>query len=98
MMAAAAEANPEHVDQLFRNIQGTLNNIVIPFLLVVATLIFIFAILRYLFSAGEKQAEMRGLILWTIIALAAILSLWALVNLLSGYFGTGKIPTDTIYK
>ncbi len=91
LVAAAAQGSASSIAAFLANLTVVFN-VLIPVLLIIATVIFIFAILRYLFSAGEKQAEMRSLILWSVIGLAAILSLWALVNILSGFFGTDVIP------
>ena len=79
--------------------------IVLP--MVVATLVFLWGIIKYLRAGGEDEiAEARGLILWGIIFLAVMVSVWGVVNLLVDFFfhtdtdslleGKGSIPHGPI--
>lgn len=97
ILPVVAMAAPETVEGVIRRLTNTILTVVIPFLLVVATLIFIYAIIGYIRAAGEstEQEKMRALILWSVIALAAILSLWALVGFITSYVGTAGIPGAT---
>src|SRR3989344_603494 len=71
----------------------------INFLLVLATLVFLWGILKYITAGGDaaKVAEARSYIIWGIIGLAVMGSVWAVVN----YFkealgvsgGNNTIPT-----
>ena len=99
MIAASAAApliaSAAGIDTLITNVKNTLTTVVIPFLFVVATLIFIYAIISFITKAGDEaeQKKARGLILWSVVGLAAIISLWALVGFLTQYVGTAPIPT-----
>lgn len=54
---------------------------IINFLLVIATLVFIWGIVKYITAGGDsaKITEARAYILWGLIGLAVMASVWALV-------------------
>ncbi len=87
--AAARDISP--LRDFINQITTFLNSTIMPFLMVVATVIFVYGMIMYIRSAGEEQEKMRNLMLWSIIALAVILSLWSLVGILSKFFGTAVI-------
>ncbi len=87
------------------DLNDTINNFTgyaksaINFILVLATLVFLWGILKYITAGGDsaKVAEARSYIIWGIIGLAVMGSAWAIVN----YFkeaigvngGNNTIPT-----
>ncbi|MEK7630676.1 MAG: hypothetical protein AAB417_01425 [Patescibacteria group bacterium] len=84
-------------------ITGTLGGIVgalINFLIAVATLVFIFGVIRYIAAGGdaEKVKEARSYIIFAIVGLAAILGIWGIARLLATGIGGSdtNIPTLTI--
>ena len=85
-------ASARTLEDFIRGVRGTLISFVFPLLFVIATVIFVVSIIRYLYSAEADQAKIRATILWSVIALAAIISLWALVGFLTSYIGIGDIP------
>lgn len=61
-----------------------LGNGIVGLLMAVAFLLFIFGVFKYFFVKGadaKARAEGRGFILWGIIALAVLASVWGLVQL-----------------
>ena len=75
------------------NINEFLNTTIVPFLLSVAFLVFIWNVTRYFIIGGsnsDAQEKARSLALWGIIAFVVILSLWGIVNLLVSGFGLGN--------
>jgi hypothetical protein len=61
-----------------------LGNGIVGVLTAVAFLLFIFGVFKYFFVKGadaKARAEGRGFILWGIIALAVLFSVWGLVRL-----------------
>ena len=75
------------------NINEFLNTTIVPFLLSVAFLVFIWNVTRYFIIGGsnsDAQEKARSLALWGIIAFVVILSLWGIVNLLVTGFGLGN--------
>lgn len=71
-------------------------NRLIPFVIGLTVLFFLWGIFRLVFSAkdSEKREEARGYIVWGIIGLAVMVSVWGLVNLLRSTFSLDQnIPT-----
>ncbi len=87
------------------DLNGTITNFtnyalnIINFLLVIATLVFIWGIVKYVTAGGDasKISEARTYIIWGLIGLAVMGSVWVLTNWLIGVFNFGtenKIPKD----
>ena len=95
LAATPLVASATGLDDFINRVKGTVTGVVIPFLFVIATLIFIYAIILFIGKSGDEaeRTKAKGLILWTVIGLAAIISLWALVGFLTQYVGTAPIPT-----
>jgi hypothetical protein len=91
---AAAFAAPQTFSDLVQLILSYINPLA-ALLASIALLIFFYGIVLYIFKAGdgEAHAEGRQLIMWGIIALFVLTSVWALANILSstffGYTGGG---------
>lgn len=62
---------------------------IIQLLIVLATVVFLWGIIRYIASAGneEKLKEGKNLIVYGIVGLFVIISVWGLVKLLASSFG-----------
>lgn len=82
-----------NIQTFFININEFLNTTIVPFLLSVAFLVFIWNVTRYFIIGGsnsDAQEKARSLALWGIIAFVVIISLWGMVNLLVAGFGLGN--------
>jgi|GEM_PF-1625336 len=82
-----------NIQTLLININEFLNTTIVPFLLSVAFLVFIWNVTRYFIIGGsnsDAQEKARSLALWGITAFVVILSLWGIVNLLVAGFGLGN--------
>jgi len=67
-----------------------INNSLIPLIFAVAIIMFIWGVVQYfIVNADEeaKRAQGKQFMIWGIIALAVMLSVWGLVGILSGSFG-----------
>ncbi len=64
-------------------------NLLIPFLIGLGIFFIIFGVLRYITEAGneEKRIEARQFVLWGVVGVFIMLSIWGLVNILLGSFG-----------
>jgi len=73
--------------QLVGALNGALSATV-PLLLSLATLVFLWGIVKYIWSGDdEKQrTESRSFMLWGIVGLTVMVSVWALVSLLANFF------------
>ena len=67
-------------------------NIVIPILMVIATIVFIWGIISYILSAGsdERKKEAKNLIIWGLIGLFVIGAMWGLVTVIASTFGVSE--------
>ena len=84
---------------LLNKVRGILDNIV-PFLIGLAVFVIIWGIIQYVFHANEeeKRVEARMYIVWGIVGVFFMLSIWGFVNILVNTFSlnnqidSGKIP------
>lgn len=77
-----------------------LTGTVIPFLLVIATLVFVWNVVRYFIIGGaneDSQEKARSLALWGILAFVLIVSLWGIVMLISNGLGLDNRPVTPDY-
>jgi hypothetical protein len=79
-------------DMTVQGVIGILASIVqglIAFLIGFAVLLFLLGVLRYVAAGDNEEARKRGrdLIIYGIIGLAVMVSVWGLVNILTNTFG-----------
>lgn len=98
---------PFFVHAQFINTSGFLTNleyivtkILIPLVFTLALLFFFYGVAKYIWSEGQGKADGRSIMVWGVVALFVMSSIWGLVNLLQDEFlvgkdSTGKIPTLT---
>ncbi|MES2223860.1 MAG: hypothetical protein V4469_02915 [Patescibacteria group bacterium] len=81
--------------QDFNSSIGTINtwiNQLIPLVISIALILFLIGIVQFVTAGGdeEKRAAARGMIIFGIIALFVMISVWGFVNILSRtFFGNG---------
>lgn len=69
---------------------GVLNTIVVPLIFSLAFAAFIWGVVKYFFIHGDEdksREEGRQFILWGIIGMAVLFSVWGFVNLLLSTLG-----------
>ncbi len=66
-------------------------NMALNGLIFFAVLYLVYAIVRYVVMAGdaEKRDEAKSQIMWGIVGLVVILSIWGIVNIIRNTFNTG---------
>lgn len=66
-----------------------INRYIIPLFITVALALFIFGIVRYIANADDpsEHKKMRDFVLWSLLAIFVILSVWAII-----YFFANSIP------
>ncbi|MFA4890526.1 MAG: pilin [Candidatus Paceibacterota bacterium] len=66
-------------------------NAIIPLLIAVAVVLFLFGVVKFITSAGdeEKRKEARSFMLYGIIGIFVMVSVWGLVGILSDTLGLG---------
>lgn len=79
---------------------GELLNAVVPVLIALAVLYFVWGVVQYVISDDEEaKAKGKDRIIFGIIGLAVIIGLWGLVNLLKNTFNlnnTGNVSLPTL--
>lgn len=69
---------------------GVMNTVIIPLIFALAFVVFIWGVVKYFFLYGgedTKRAEGRQFILWGIIGMVVLFSVWGFVNILLSTFG-----------
>ena len=99
---ALAQGTTRAVDafSLFKIIHN-ITYTVIPVIIGLAVLVFIYALFQFVSSAGDEEARAgaKHLIIWSVIGIFAMVSVWGLVNILSGTFNldnTIEAPVNTL--
>ncbi len=96
----AGSVNLSFFGDAFGQIAGLINQL-IPLLIAVALLLFIWGMITFILAAGDEDARRTGRhkMVWSIIALFVIVSVWGLVGLLNQITGveqgTGFIQPET---
>ena len=89
--------------QQFNNLDATLNSLIslinrlIPFAIGLAVLLFIFGLISFITAGAdeEKRKGARNTIIWGIIILFVMVSVWGLVNFLKNTFNLqNQAPQD----
>lgn len=69
---------------------GILNTIVVPIILAFAFAVFIWGVVKFFFLNGgneESRAEGRQFVLWGILGMVVLFSVWGFVNILLSTLG-----------
>jgi len=81
-LAVPAIVSAQGITELITTVNGIIGAL-IPFIIGLAVLLFIWGVLMYVVAKDDaKQSEARGVMLWGIIAIFVMVSVWGLVNLL----------------
>ncbi|MFA7252279.1 MAG: pilin [Candidatus Paceibacterota bacterium] len=87
---------PDNFKELVQDtfIEGILNPIV-PFLIGLAVVMFIYGVLLFMFNdGGEKREEGKQYMIWGIVGIFVMVSVWGLVAILTGTFQlNNSVPT-----
>ncbi|GIW68115.1 MAG: hypothetical protein KatS3mg099_063 [Candidatus Parcubacteria bacterium] len=87
-VAASAQQLQEYGESLLGQL-GTIVSLLIPIVFALILLAFFWGLAKFVFSgAPEGKEDGKNLMLWSVIALFVAASIWGIVNLLQGIFGT----------
>ncbi len=80
----------DSVAKLLNFASCTINKSIVPLLFTLATAGFIWGIIQYFLNPDneEKRKSGKSFMIWGIIGLFVMLSMWGLVGILSNTFGT----------
>lgn len=84
------------VDDLVTRLAGFIDTVLIPFVFTLALLIFIWGMFRFFIwgqANEEDRSKGRQMIMWSIIGMAFMVSIWGIVAIFSeGVFGANTTP------
>ncbi len=65
-----------------------------PLLLTMAVIVFIVGVIKYISGADDstKRTEGRNFIIYGLVGLFVLVSVWGLVGIIQGTFGLGSLP------
>ncbi len=89
-----------NLDDFLLKIAGWINTL-LPIVVALALLYFLWGLVKYVVSSGDAREEAKGIMIWGIIALFVMVSVWGLVAFLGNTLGIssggnvdrGDIPT-----
>lgn len=89
--ANACDDNIENISELLGLFACIIRSALIPLLITLSIVIFIIGIIKYIAKADEEKEreEGRKFMLYGIIALFVMVSIWGLVGIIQGTFGLG---------
>ncbi len=84
--------------ELIAKIQNEILKPLITLLFILATVVFMWGIIRYVINGGNADAagKAKTIILWGIIGMALMLGAWGIVNIICGFFGPGSCTADPL--
>jgi len=87
-LADGADAGP--LQDLLSNILGFTNSTLIPFILAIGFLVFVFGMFRYFIAGGaneEARDSGKSLMIYATLGFVLIIVFWGVINLLSAATG-----------
>lgn len=85
-------ASGKNVGDILKYITCLIQRSVIPLIFALALLVFLWGTVKFIRAEGsEEKAEGRKFMLWGIIGLAVMFSVWGLVNILGQTFGVQNV-------
>lgn len=76
------------INSFYIVLASIINDIIFPILLAIAVLVIAWGIFKFILNAGDEAARASGrsMILWGIVGIFLMLSIWGLVNILRNSF------------
>ena len=86
---ALAQGDFSSIQQSLQTIIQIVNTTIIPLFIGIGVLVFIYGVIQYIIKAGDEEARKsaRPVIIWGIIGIFVMVSVWGLVNILVSTFG-----------
>lgn len=94
LAGAQADADLGYIGGLFTEISNIISEVLIPLVLALALLLFIWGVIQYFILGADDEGKRetgRAYMLYAIIGLVAIVAVWGLVNLVLQLLG---VDTD----
>jgi len=84
---------------LLSNILAFTNTVLIPFIIGIGFLVFVFGMFRYFIAGGandEKKEQGRSLMIYATLGFVLIIIFWGAVNLIASSTGLGSSPAPSV--
>lgn len=94
-----AMAALEKTETFFLGVEYIVRSILIPLVFALALLFFFWGVAKYIWSVGADKDEGKKIMIWGVVALFVMASIWGLVSFIQEQLGidkkatTGTIPT-----
>lgn len=93
---AFAQGSVTDADSLFALVNDILNKI-LPIIIAIAVIYFVYNAFMYMIAADEdRKGEAKSKMIYGVIALFVMVSVWGLVAVLSGTFGFDQTEPPTL--
>jgi hypothetical protein len=86
-----------NLETLLRSI-GRLIDIALPIVVAIALLAFFWGLVKFIFAGEEGKKEGQHLMIWGLVALFVMVSVWGLVRFIGNAVGIGQGDTITVPK
>jgi uncharacterized membrane protein YidH (DUF202 family) len=94
------DADGGKLGKFLQDILQFINNVLIPFIIGIGFLLFVWGMFRYFIAGGANEEERnkgRDLMIWATIGFVLIIIFWGIVNIIAGSTGlSGNLETDLI--
>lgn len=95
-LAFAQQANVNYVASLIGGAKTLLDQLVV-FLIALAVVWFIWNVIKYTMSSDEEaKGKAKSQMIWGVIAIAVIVSVWGLVGILQNIFGVNTTGATNV--
>jgi hypothetical protein len=93
-----ASAQLGQTEGILNQVKNIVTDVLIPLAFTLALLFFFYGIAKYIWSVGQEKEEGKKIMIWGVIALFVMSSVWGLVSFIQGELNlsnntSGKIPT-----
>ena len=84
-----------NLETLLRSV-GRLIDIALPIVVAIALLAFFWGIIKFIFGGEEAKKEGKTLMIWGLVGLFVMVSVWGLVRFIGNALGIGQGDTITV--
>jgi hypothetical protein len=87
--------NPTYITSILNAI-STWIGMLVPLLIGLAVVVFFFGLVKYIWGGAEAKSAAISSMVWGVIAIAVMVSIWGLVGLLQDISGVGTQTTTNL--
>lgn len=86
-------SSSQSVSGVFKFVSCLISGALIPFMFILATLLFIWGVVKFIGGAHDstEREEGRTFMIYGVVALAVMVGVWGLVFILTNTFGVGNV-------